>query len=31
MKFIELYTRPGCGYCEHAKHLLAHKGLTYVE
>ena len=28
---IEIYTRPGCGYCTHAKRLLSNKGLTFNE
>jgi len=31
MAKIEIYTRPGCGYCTHAKRLLSNKGLDYVE
>lgn len=31
MKNIEIYTRPGCGYCSHTKTLLASEGLTYIE
>lgn len=31
MATIEIYTRPGCGYCIHAKRLLASKGLTFSE
>ena len=31
MSMIEIYTRPGCGYCSHAKRLLASKGLTFTE
>lgn len=31
MKKIEIYTRPGCGYCTHAKRLLASRGLEFVE
>jgi len=31
MKSIEIYTRPGCGYCTHAKRLLASKNLRFVE
>ena len=31
MAKIEIYTRPGCGYCTHAKRLLTNKGLDYVE
>jgi len=31
MKKIELYTRPGCGYCTHAKRLLESKGLSFIE
>ncbi|AFT67518.1 glutaredoxin domain-containing protein [Cycloclasticus sp. P1] len=31
MKKIEIYTRPGCGYCTHAKRLLESKGLDYSE
>lgn len=28
---IEIYTRPGCGYCTHAKRLLSSKDLTFIE
>ncbi|OUS10823.1 glutaredoxin [Gammaproteobacteria bacterium 54_18_T64] len=31
MTTIEIYTRPGCGYCSHARHLLHSKGLPFVE
>lgn len=31
MRRIELYTRPGCGYCTHAKRLLNSKGLKFKE
>lgn len=31
MNTIEIYTRPGCGYCTHAKRLLTSKGLTFTE
>lgn len=31
MAHIEIYTRPGCGYCEHAKQLLQARQLAYVE
>jgi len=31
MAKIEIYTRPGCGYCTHAKRLLTSKGLEYFE
>jgi len=31
MSNIEIYTRPGCGYCTHAKQLLTSKGLTFTE
>ena len=31
MQKIEIYTRPGCGYCTHARHLLRSKGLPFVE
>lgn len=31
MAKIEIYTRPGCGYCTHAKRLLTNKGLAFVE
>ncbi|MFT5759561.1 MAG: glutaredoxin 3 [Alteromonadaceae bacterium] len=31
MAKIEIYTRPGCGYCAQAKQLLANKGLEFVE
>ncbi|MEZ0148488.1 MAG: glutaredoxin domain-containing protein [Candidatus Reddybacter sp.] len=31
MTTIEMYTRPGCGYCRHAKQLLSSKGLPFVE
>jgi len=26
---IEIYTRPDCGYCTHARHLLRSKGLPF--
>ena len=28
---IEIYTRPGCGYCTNAKRLLDSKNLSYAE
>ena len=31
MSKIEIYTRPGCGYCTHAKRLLMSKGLDFTE
>lgn len=31
MSKIEIYTRPGCGYCTHAKRLLTNKGIEFVE
>jgi glutaredoxin 3 len=31
MSKVEIYTRPGCGYCTHAKRLLANKGLDFIE
>ena len=31
MAHIEIYTRPGCGYCTHAKQLLVGKGLAFTE
>jgi len=31
MATIELYTQPGCGFCVHAKQLLAKEGLEYIE
>ena len=31
MNNIEIYTRPGCGYCTHAKRLLNSKGLAFTE
>ena len=31
MSNIEIYTRPGCGYCTHAKRLLTNKDLSFVE
>jgi glutaredoxin 3 len=31
MSKIEIYTRPGCGYCTHAKRLLTIKGLDFIE
>ena len=31
MSKIEMYTRPGCGYCTHAKRLLSSKGLNFIE
>ncbi|MFT7560878.1 MAG: glutaredoxin 3 [Flavobacteriales bacterium] len=31
MSKIEINTRPGCGYCTHAKRLLTNKQLPFVE
>ncbi|BFM15445.1 glutaredoxin 3 [Maricurvus nonylphenolicus] len=31
MAHIEIYTRPGCGYCMHAKRLLHSRGLNFDE
>lgn len=31
MAKIEIYTRPGCGYCTHAKRLLKSKDLAFSE
>lgn len=31
MAKIEIYTRPGCGYCTHARRLLTSKGLVFAE
>ena len=31
MAKIEIYTRPGCGYCTHVKLLLNSKGLSFSE
>jgi glutaredoxin 3 len=31
MNHIEIYTQPGCGYCIHAKRLLASKGFAFTE
>jgi glutaredoxin 3 len=31
MSKVEIYTRPGCGYCTHAKRLLTSKGLDFIE
>jgi glutaredoxin 3 len=31
MSKIEIYIRPGCGYCTHAKRLLSSKGLDFTE
>ncbi|EPJ49638.1 MAG: glutaredoxin [Osedax symbiont Rs2] len=31
MPKIEIYTRPGCGYCTHAKRLLTNRKLDFVE
>jgi len=31
MTKVEIYTRPGCGYCTHAKRLLNSKGLEFTE
>jgi len=31
MNNIEIYTRPGCGYCTHAKRLLTSKDLAFTE
>ena len=31
MKHVEIYTRSGCGFCDHAKTHLNHHGVSYVE
>lgn len=31
MSKVEIYTRPGCGYCSMAKRLLGSKGVAYEE
>ncbi len=31
MRNIEIYTRPACGYCSHAKRYLDRRGLPYRE
>lgn len=31
MKHVEIYTRPGCGYCDHAKSYLDSKNVNYIE
>jgi len=31
VEVIEIYTRPGCGYCTHAKKLLTSKGVKFQE
>jgi glutaredoxin 3 len=31
MPTFEIYTRPGCGYCTHAKRLLTNKGVAFTE
>ena len=31
MSKMEIYTRPGCGYCTHAKRLLTGQGLDFIE
>jgi len=31
MSKVEIYTRPGCGYCTHAKRLLTNKGISFIE
>lgn len=31
MSKIEIYTRPGCGYCTYAKRLLKSKNLEFIE
>jgi len=31
MAKIEIYSGPGCSYCEAAKHLLDQKGVSYVD
>lgn len=28
---VEIYTRPGCGYCESARRLLHHEGQPFTE
>lgn len=31
MQKVEIYTRPGCGYCQHAKVLLMNKNIAFFE
>ncbi|NRB36938.1 MAG: glutaredoxin [Pseudomonadales bacterium] len=31
MAKIEIYTRPGCGYCTHVKRLLSSNALVFIE
>ena len=31
MSLIEMYTRPGCGYCAGARQLLSDQGLDFVD
>lgn len=31
MKIVEIYSRPGCGYGDRAKRLLARKGIAFTE
>lgn len=31
MNQVEIYTRPGCGYCDHAKSYLQSRNIKYVE
>lgn len=31
MQKIEIYTRPGCGYCTHAKRLFTNSGVSFIE
>lgn len=31
MSFIEIYTRPGCGYCEAARNVLTECGVAFTE
>ena len=29
--YVEIYTRPGCGFCDKAKNLMNNKGIAYQE
>ena len=31
MTKVEIYTRPGCGYCSHTKQLLSSKNMAFTE
>ena len=31
MQKVEIYTRPGCGYCDHAKAVLKSKNIQFSE